>query len=103
MKVAIDTSSLLSLVRYYLPFDKKGILFELIKSKISSGEIISLDAVCEESKFVSQKIILRHLDFLSDKDFLKKHKVIVKTDELIPLAPTRFLNLVKNQFIANSF
>jgi hypothetical protein len=103
MKVAIDTSSLLSLVRYYLPFDKKGILFELIKSKISSGEIILLDAVYEESKFVSQKIILRHLDFLSDKDFLKKHKVIVKTDELIPLAPTRFLNLVKNQFIANSF
>ena len=28
MKVVIDTSSLLSLVRYYLPFDKQTILYE---------------------------------------------------------------------------
>jgi len=29
MKVVIDTSSLLSLVRYYLPFDKKGVLLSI--------------------------------------------------------------------------
>ncbi|WP_192349742.1 DUF4411 family protein [Algoriphagus sp. Y33] len=103
MIVVIDTSSLLSLVRYYLPFDKKGVLFEVIKSKVSSGEIILLDAVYEESKFVGQKIILQKLDFLTDKGFLKENKVITKTDELIPLAPTRFLNMVKNQFVANPF
>ncbi|MCE7055829.1 DUF4411 family protein [Algoriphagus sp. AGSA1] len=103
MIVVIDTSSLLSLVRYYLPFDKKGVLFEVIKSKVSSGEIILLDAVYEESKFVGQKIILQKLDFLTDKGFLKENKVITKTDELIPLAPTRFLNKVKNQFVANPF
>ncbi len=57
MRVVIDTSSLVGLVRYYLPFDKKGFLFEVIKSKFSSGEIILLDAVYEESKFVSRKII----------------------------------------------
>src|SRR5688572_19878960 len=100
MRVVIDTSSLVSLVRYYLPFDKKGILFELIKSKFSLGEVILLDAVYEESKFVSQKTILQHLDFLTDKEFLRERRIIVKTDELIPVSPTRFLNMVKNQFVA---
>lgn len=103
MIVVIDTSSLLSLVRYYLPFDKKCVLFEVIKNKISTGEIIVLDAVYTESKFVSQKIILKQLKYLEDKDFLKEYKIIVKTDELIPLAPSRFLNMVKNQFVANPF
>ncbi len=34
MKVIIDTSSLLALVRYYLPFDDDNVLFDLIKEKI---------------------------------------------------------------------
>ncbi len=66
MRVLIDTSSLLSLVRYYLPFDKKGILFEVIKSKFISGEIILLDAVYQECKFVSLGAILKKLDYLED-------------------------------------
>lgn len=100
MKAVIDTSSLLSLVWYYLPFDKKGILLEVIKRKIQHRDLIILDAVYEESKFVSQKIISKHLHFLFDKEFLKENKVIVKTDELIPVSPVKFLNMVKNQFVA---
>ncbi|WP_158860969.1 DUF4411 family protein [Lunatibacter salilacus] len=100
MKAVIDTSSLLSLVRYYLPFDKKGILLEVIKRKIQHRDLIIIDAVYEESKFVSQKIISKHLHFLFDKEFLKEYKVIVKTDELIPVSPVKFLNMVKNQFVA---
>lgn len=103
MRVIIDTSSLLSLVRYYLPFDKKGILFEVIKSKISTGEIILLDAVYQESQFVSKKAIINKLDYLANKDFLRENKVIIKTDELIPLSPVKFLNMLKNQFVANQF
>ena len=45
MKVVIDTSSLMSLVRYYLPFDKKSILFEAIKTKIANGEILVIDKI----------------------------------------------------------
>jgi hypothetical protein len=101
MKALIDTSSLLSLVRYYLPFDKKGILFEVIKNKFASGEIILLDAVHEECKYVSQKAIFTKLDYLGDKDFLKKNKIVLKTDDLIPLSPAKFLNQLKNQFVAN--
>lgn len=100
MKAVIDTSSLLSLVRYYLPFDKKGILFGAIKDKFLSGELVLLDSFLEECKFVSQKVVLKKLEYLGDKDFLKEHKFIVKTDELIPVSPAKFLNMVKNQFVA---
>ncbi len=98
MKAIIDTSSLLSLVRYYLPFDSHGILFNLIKDKIETGEIIILDAVLQECRFVSKKIVVNHLTYLLDKEFQKTFQVPVKTDELIPLAPQKFLNMLKNQF-----
>ena len=39
MKVIIDTSSLLSLVRYYLPFDQKAKLFDFIKSEFENGNV----------------------------------------------------------------
>lgn len=103
MRALIDTSSLLSLVRYYLPFDKKGVLFELIKKKFETGEIILLDGVYEECKYVAQKAILKKLDYLEDKDFLKENKIIVRTEDLIPLAPAKFLNQLKHQFLANQY
>lgn len=103
MRVLIDTSSLLILVKYYLHFDKKGVLNEVIKRKFETGEIILLDAVYEECKYVGQKAILKKLDYLEDKDFLKEHQVIIKTDSLIPVAPAKFLNQLKNQFVANQF
>lgn len=103
MRALIDTSSLLSLVRYYLPFDKKGVLFEVVKRKFETGEIILLDGVYEECKFVGKKAILKKLDYLEDKAFLKENKIIVKTDDLIPLAPVKFLNQLKNQFVANQY
>jgi hypothetical protein len=43
MKVVIDTSSLLTLVRYYLPFDKDLVLYNFFKSRVESGEIVILD------------------------------------------------------------
>lgn len=98
MIVVIDTSSLLSLVRNYLPLDKSGFLFKEIKNKISTGEFILLDAVYEESKYQSKGIILKNLDYLGDKDFLREYKIIVKTDELLPLAPGKFMNMLSNQF-----
>ena len=45
MKIVIDTSSLLSLVRYYLPFDKKSLLNNLFKAQIELNNIIVLDKV----------------------------------------------------------
>lgn len=91
MKVIIDTSSLLALVRYYLPFDDDNVLFDLIKEKILNKEIIIIDKVVEESKFVSKGIILEKLQYLKEK------KVRINTTEILP--SKKFYNQLENQFI----
>jgi hypothetical protein len=89
MKVLIDTSSLLALVRYYIPFDKENSLKDFIKKEIDSGSIVIIDKVYEESKFISKGIIIDELYFLKEK---KRH---YKTDELLP-AP-KFFKILDNQ------
>jgi hypothetical protein len=99
MKVVIDTNSLLSLVRYYLPFDKKGVLFNFFKTKIEKGEIIIIDKVFQECTYNSKGIVLTTLDYLNDKTFLKSSKVPYKTDSLLVPSPAKFLRQVENQFV----
>jgi len=99
MKVVIDTNSLLSLVRYYLPFDKKGVLFQFFKSKIAKGEIIIIDKVLQECAYIAKGIIHTSLDYLNDKTFLKSAKVPYKTDSLLAPSPAKFLRQVENQFV----
>ncbi|MCE1165675.1 MAG: DUF4411 family protein [Bacteroidetes bacterium] len=99
MKVVIDTNSLLSLVRYYLPFDKKGVLFQFIKRKIEIGEIIIIDKVYQECTFISKGIILTTLNYLQDKIFLKTVKIPFKTDSLLAPSPAKFIRQVENQFV----
>ena len=99
MKVVIDTNSLLSLVRYYLPFDKKSVLFEFIKTKISQGEIIIIDKVFEECSYTAKGIVIGTLTYLDDKTFMKAAKLPHKTESLIAPAPAKFLRQVENQFV----
>lgn len=99
MTVIIDTNSLLSLVRYYLPFDKNSVLFDFIKTKIQRGEIIIIDKVLEECKYNSKGIVIKRLDYLSDKSFLKKYKIPYKTGTLIAPSPAKFLRQIDNQFV----
>lgn len=99
MKVIIDTNSLLSLVRYYLPFDKDKILYNFIKNKIQSGEIIIIDKVHQQCSFISKGIILKELDFLDDKDFKKASKIPYNTE--LTLAPNtkKFFHLLNSVFV----
>lgn len=90
MIAILDSSSLLALVRYYLPFDKSKLLYNLFEQKFEAGEIILLDKVYDEIKFISSGIILKELPFLSIK------KTHVKTASLIP--NKTFFNLLENQF-----
>jgi hypothetical protein len=99
MKVVIDTSSLLSLVRYYLPFDKKTILFDAIKSKIANGEIFVIDKIIEECAYISKGIVLTSLAFLIDKSFNKTNKLPLNTEFILPPAPSKFYRQVDNQFV----
>lgn len=99
MKVIIDTNSLLSLVRYYLPFDNENLLFNFIKDKIENGEIIIIDKVYEQCTYNSKGLVLKQLSFLTDKAFLKKSKTPHKTDTLLAPSPAKFLRMVENQFV----
>jgi len=91
MKVVIDTSSLLSLVRYYLPFDSDYVLHDFFKSRVESGEIIILDKVFDECKFIAKGIILKALKYIGNK------KYRVKTDDILPTK--KFFNQLENQFV----
>lgn len=99
MKVVIDTNSLLSLVRYYLPFDKKGVLFDFIKSKIENGDIIIIDKVLDECTYNSKGLVLEKLPYLTENTFLKSAKVPYKTDSLLAPSPAKFLRQLDNQFV----
>ncbi len=72
MKIVIDTSSLLSLVRYYLPFDQKNKLFDFIKAKIEAREIIVIDKVYDEAKFLAKGIVIEKFEYLRDKTIHQK-------------------------------
>ena len=99
MKVVIDTSSLLSLVRYYLPFDKNTVLFEVIKSKIANGEILVIDKIIDECEYTSKGIVLTTLAFLTDKAFNKTNKLPLNTEFILPPTPAKFYRQVDNQFV----
>jgi len=99
MKVVIDTNSLLSLVRYYLPFDNNGVLFQFIKKKIENGEIIIIDKVLEECIYISKGIVISKLGYLSDTSFQKSFKVPFKTDSLLAPAPAKLIRQVESQFV----
>jgi len=98
VRAVIDTNSLNALVRYYLPFDVKNNLYELIKKKIQSGDIIILDAVLTECKFQSAGLVLKKLDFLADKNFKKEYKIPFRTNDLFAPSPEKFIRQVENQF-----
>lgn len=99
MKVVIDTNSLLSLVRYYLPFDKKGVLFQFIKSKIENCEIIIIDKVLDECTYNSKGLVLSKLPYLTDKNFLKGSKVPYKTDSLLVPNTRQFFHQLNTVFV----
>lgn len=98
MKVVLDTSSLLSLVRYYMPFDNENVLFDFIKSRLQVGDLILIDKVLDECKYISRNIVLKKLVFLEDKQFLRSSGIPFKTESLLAPSPVRFLRMVDNQF-----
>lgn len=99
MKVLIDSNSLLSLVRYYLPFDRNSVLFNFIKDKIAGGEIIIIDKVHTQCQYNARGLVIEKLPYLADKDFNKAAKLPYKTDDVLAPSPAKFLRQVDNQFV----
>lgn len=63
----IDTSSLLSLARYYHPFDDNQVITEFIQSQFANDKLILLPSVHNECLWVSKKLVLNTYPFLIKK------------------------------------
>jgi hypothetical protein len=99
MKGIIDTSSLLALTRYYLPFDKSNRLKGEIQRLFDSGQIVVLDKVIGESKYIAGGIIPQGLPFIFNQP-----KKTINTATVLP-NPAFFSELETNycnQNIRNS-
>ena len=75
-KYLIDTSSLLSLVRYYHPFDRDRKLYTAIKKMFETKQFLLLGNVYKEAKYIAQQTIV------TEYDFLKKIKLIKSIDTI---------------------
>ena len=93
MKYLFDTSSLLALARYYLPFDKEGNLLGWIRGMYEAKEMVMLDTIVDESKHVSKGILQKAMPFL-----FEKNDFIVDTSDLLPCNTRKFDHLVNNNF-----
>lgn len=93
MKIIVDTSSWIALVRYYIPFDPKSNIYLFFKQGIEDGSIILIDEVHQECSFVA-KNCFKNLSFFNDK------KNITRTTDLYP--SPKFFNLIDNQFSIQS-
>ena len=94
MRTLVDTSSLVSLARYYYPFDSTDILNEYLNSEIASGNIIVLDKIAEEVQYVSRGMAVEAFSCLKDKNR------VVSTKDLIP--KPQFFNMLDNSFVDNA-
>ena len=90
MTTIIDTSSLLSFVRYYLPFDSKGVLRKFIVEQVRQGAVVVLDAVWEECGYVAQGIVVQELSELLE--------YVEDTTSLLPPSQRKMSNLLDENF-----
>lgn len=94
MKAVIDTSSLISFVRYYLPFDKDDKLKMFLETQILSKNIIVLDKVETECERQGKGQVVTALPFIKQAKY--------KTSTASLIAPKRFHYLIDNNFINGS-
>lgn len=98
MRIIIDTCSLVALCRYYLPFDKNRVFYNLIKERVGNGEIIIIDKVLKECHGVSGKIVIKSFDFLTDKHFTKTHRIPYDTSILVAPDTGMLLQRIDTEF-----
>ena len=93
MEYYFDTSSLVALARYYHPFDKEGKLLGFIRTKFQNKEIVILDVILNEARYISNGVVLKSYPFVEE------HKdLIVNTKEMMPFSTKKFGNMVDKNF-----
>lgn len=69
MVVVADTSSLLTLVRHLLPFDRDGIILPTFEREVRSDGLLITDKVLVECREISSGEVVKAIGFLGDKRF----------------------------------
>ena len=92
MKAVIDTSSLVSLVRYYLPFDKEGKLKTFLEESILSGKIIVLEQVAEECKRQGKGQVIEAFPFIAKPKYKTSIAGIQVNKAIYNLVDNNFIN-----------
>ncbi len=90
----IDTNSLINLVRYYLPFDSDGSLFNFIQKKIELKEIIIIDKVYSQCTGYSSGLVVKAMPFLKNKKLHTSTKECLPDNEIFEHLYDDFTNLV---------
>ena len=91
MKTIVDTSSLVRMAQSYWPFDRTGVLEAFLRRELARGELLLIDAVVTESKYVSQGIAYNTFKCLQNREW---H---LSTADLLP--SQRFFNMLNNNFV----
>lgn len=91
MKAVIDTSSLISLVRYYLPFDEDGKLKVFLEERILANKIIVLEQIAEECKRLGKGQVIEAFPFIA----MPKYKTSINDIQI----NRSLFNLIDNNFI----
>ena len=99
MKAVIDTSSLVSLVRYFLPFDKEEKLKAFLEENIRSGKIIILEQVAEECKRQGKGQVIEALPFIAKTKYKTSIAGIQVNKAIYNLVDNNFINAsVRSRF-----
>jgi hypothetical protein len=91
MKTIPDTSSLVRMAQSYWPFDRTDALGAFLRSELACGELLLIDAVAAECKYVSQGIALDTFNCLQNKEWQ------ISTVNLQP--PQKFYRMLDNNFV----
>ena len=92
MEYIIDTSTWVSLIRYYKPFDSGFVIYDFFKRKIENNEFVVLDEVSKECGYLSGGLVVKELDYINDKNFITKRLNIQSTKKLYSLLENQFCN-----------
>jgi hypothetical protein len=102
MKAIIDTSSLISLVRYYSPFDEKDALHDYVVKKITTGEFLVLDKVADECKNAAKSIVVNTFEEVNHSEHCVSTKNLLPTKSFFGLLENNFINKIQRNKITDA-
>ena len=92
MKAVIDTSSLVSLVRYYLPFDTEGKLKAFLEERVEAKELIILEQVVDECKKLGKGQVVKALPFVDKPKNITSISDVPVNQKLFKMIDNNFIN-----------